>query len=462
MVLTLGEQHNKRAVYALRKKELINTIVKNNPNKNGFVVLFAGFEHDRVKFWQESSFFYYTGITQPGVVWAYDLEKNKSILFVPNYGDKRSQWVHSPVALTNEFAKELGVDAVEVLGAPCNGYQLHPFFDQAKYSAMIERLHNLVSKNELLFTLSPRNEYEYVEQRLVLERLCGFVSGLRESITDISDVVATMRRTKDVHEIDLINKAIALTHLSHEAAARAIEPGATESEVQANLEFMMTGAGARPSFPSIVASGKNATILHYQTNDKELDAKDLVVVDIGAVVDGYCADLTRTYPVSGKFTKRQKELYEIVLATQEHIAHLAKPGFYLNNPEHPEKSLHHCAKKFLEKYKLDQYFVHGIGHFLGLDVHDVGNSREMLKEGDVITIEPGVYIPQEGIGIRIEDNYWIVKNGAVCLSESLPKKASEIEEFMEFVREEEAIDDMDEMNEDIMHDEDDLEDDEMN
>ena len=124
-------------------------------------------------------------------------------------------------------------------------------------------------------------------------------------------------------------------------------------------------------------------------------------------------------------------MYNIVLETQEHIASLAKPGMWLKNKDKADKSLHHLAVKFLAQRGYDKYFPHGIGHFLGLDVHDVGDYNVPLHEGDVITIEPGIYIPEEGIGIRIEDNYWITKDGAICLSENLPKDADDIEGFMQ-------------------------------
>jgi Xaa-Pro aminopeptidase len=193
----------------------------------------------------------------------------------------------------------------------------------------------------------------------------------------------------------------------------------------------MTAAHARPAFPSIVASGKNGTVLHYNENKGALKDGELVVIDIGAELENYCADLTRTYPVSGSFTKRQKELYTLVLETQTYVAEQAKPGIWLKNPDKPDQSLHHLAYKFLEKRGYAKYFPHGIGHYLGLDVHDVGSYSEPLHEGDVITIEPGIYIPEESIGIRIEDNYWITKNGSVCLSENLPKEVEDIEMFMQ-------------------------------
>ena len=189
-----------------------------------------------------------------------------------------------------------------------------------------------------------------------------------------------MRRKKDMHEIEKINEAIDITILAHEAAAQAIKAGTLECEVQAAIEYVFTAAGSAPAFPSIVATGKNGTILHYVNNSQELKKSDLVVVDIGAKKDGYCADITRTYPVSGTFTRRQKELYQIVLDVQEYIADLAKPGMWLNNKDEKEKSLHHLAQDYLEKKGYKKYFPHGIGHYLGLDVHDVGGYKTPLHQ----------------------------------------------------------------------------------
>ena len=203
-----------------------------------------------------------------------------------------------------------------------------------------------------------------------------------------------------------------------------------ENEIQGMIEFTFTEAGAGIAFPSIVGGGANSTVLHYTENHSVLESGDLVVVDIGASQEHYCADLTRTYPVSGKFTKRQLEIYNLVLETQQYIAELAKPGMWLNNREYPEQSLNHLAHKFIQDRGYGEYFPHGVGHYLGLDVHDVGSYATPLQVGDVITIEPGIYIPLEKLGVRIEDNYWITDKGAICLSEELPKAAVEIEQMM--------------------------------
>lgn len=429
------------SLYVTRRKELLASIKeKYTDQKSGTVLLIAGFEHDRSAFWQESSFYYYTGIAEPGAVLMLDLS-GKTTLYVPNCGTTREQWMYSPVAMTQANAKTLGVDEVSVLGDQCAGYQLFPFFKQVSYGHVLARLKKMVADEQPLFTLYPDNEHEYVEQRLVLNRLMQLIDGLARCVVDISVLIANARRRKDQHEIDMITRAIEITELAHEAASQAIEPGLLECEVQASLEYIMTASGSRPAFPTIVATGKNATILHYMANEASLKSGDLVVVDIGAQYEGYCADLTRTYPVSGSFKKRQKELYQLVLDTQTYIADLAKPGMYLNNPDHPEQSLHHLAKAFLKKHGYDRYFVHGIGHFLGLDVHDVGNGKEPLQENDVFTIEPGIYIPDEGIGIRIEDDYLAVRKGAICLSEHLPKEVGAIERMVQESLQDQDVDD---------------------
>jgi len=290
----------------------------------------------------------------------------------------------------------------------------------------------IIAQEGKIFTTLPARGHEYINTHFIIDRLQTYIPALSSTIIDVSDFVAQSRRRKDMREIEHIYRAIEITELAHEAATRAIRHNTLEAEVQASLEYIMIAAQARPAFPSIVASGSNSTILHYHDNNSMLRNGDLVLVDIGAEFNNYCADITRTYPVSGIFTQRQKEVYNIVLETQEYIANQAKPGMWLKNNNKPDKSLYHLAVKFLADCGgYDAYFSHGIGHFLGLNVHDVGDTSIPLHEGDVITIEPGIYIAAEKIGIRIEDNYWITKNGAVCLSENLPKEIDEIEELVQ-------------------------------
>ncbi len=415
-------------MYSLRAKDLLADIKEKHPDKEGVVVLFAGFEGEEHRFVQESSFYYYTGLHEPSVVFVMDMQ-GKTTLYVPNCMNERSKWVVAPLELTDGYAKKIGVNEIKLLGTTCAGYQMHPFFPQSEYENLLQDLKQKIGSDGVLYTLSPNAPYGYIEQRLILQRLQSF--GFKQEIIDISPIVADMRRTKDMYEIEQMYKAVDITCLAQDAAAKTIADGQTEAEVQASLEYIITGSQAEPSFPSIVGSGKNAAILHYTENDGTMQNGDLVVIDIGARYNNYCADITRTYPVSGTFTPRQKEVYNIVLETQEYIAEKAKAGIWLSNADKPDESLNHLARKFITEKGYGDYFPHGIGHFLGLDVHDVGDYKKPLKVGDVITIEPGIYIPEENIGIRIEDDYWIVKDGAMCLSEGLPKSVKEIESMVQ-------------------------------
>jgi Xaa-Pro aminopeptidase len=444
-------QSQDSAVHKLRVKDLLSMLAQEFPKQQGAVVLFGALENGKTVFAQESSFYYLTGIKEPGAVAVLNMN-GKSTLYVPNHGDTRAAWVNTPVALVQENAKKLGFDTITSLGQQAPGYQLYPFSDLKHYDALIKDLEGIVAQGGKLFTLKPDTTAEYVEQRWMLERMNAAKPALKAAWEDISDFVAMMRRKKDMGEVEKMYKAVEITILAQGAAAQAISEGIRECEVQASLEYMFTGSGARPAFPSIVGSGKNSTVLHYNVNDQMLKNGQLVVVDIGAQLDGYCADLTRTYPVSGTFTKRQKEVYNIVLECHDYIAGLAKPGIWLNNKEKPEQSLNHLAKKFFEQRGYGKYVVHGIGHFLGIDVHDVGDLSQPLQDGDVFTIEPGLYIPEENLGVRIEDNYWVVKDGVVCLSESLPKTADAIEKFMQETEDDES--DESEMDYDIETDHD--------
>ncbi len=422
--MPIVEKHD-TVFFKNRREQLVDLIKKQYPDaNNGIVLLFGSFESHAV-FKQERSFFYLTGIEEPATALMIDLENKKTTLFVPNYAQERAKWASS--AIFAEQKERFGFDELMYLGQECKGYQCHPFFTKEQYHNLLVIIDECVKNKKPIYTLNPQTVSGYVEQRFILQRIAQLISGFNSQLIDISPLVARLRRTKSRQEIEYIYKAIDVTIDAHDAVARAISADKKEYEIQALLEYMFTVRGCSIAFPSIVASGKNGTVLHYHQNNATLQNGELVVVDIGAEYNYYCADLTRTFPVSGTFSKRQRELYMIVLETQEHIAQLAQPGMWISNKEYPEKSLIHLAHKFLDKYGYGNYFVHGIGHFLGLDVHDVGDYSQPLQPNDVITIEPGIYIPEEKIGIRIEDNYWIVEGEAICLSEDLPKVPDDIE-----------------------------------
>ncbi len=390
-----------------RRKKLIELIGQHYPDKKGTVFLFAPIEHDHATFIQESSFFYFSEISEPAAVLSFGFYDHTT-LYQPNFGDLRSKWVQA-VDVINEQTKILyGIDELKHNGAVLNTYTVDPYFSQADYQQVVQNLMQTIAQGKVVFTLYPQHSRAYAQVKFILDRLSLFIPNLMQHVVDISPLVAKLRRKKDISEIEKMYQAIGITAASFQAAAHMLKPDCKEAEIQAAMEYIFTENHATRAYPSIVAGGKRATVLHYNLNDGTIPAGDLVLIDAGAKFGNYCADITRVFPVTGKFSKRQKELYQIVLDTQMYVAEHARPGMWISGPSDSKMSLQSLANEYLKKYGYDKYFIHGIGHYLGLDVHDVGSRQDPLAEGDVITIEPGIYIPEEGIGIRIEDNFWIL------------------------------------------------------
>lgn len=416
--------------YKNRRDQLVDLVKSHHASHQGSIVLFAPCEDAYRSFVQDSNFYYFSGIVEPASVMM--LSDRKQAFYRPAYTDMRAKWVHSQVDVTQDYIKIQGFDELLVTGEVFSSVHVYPYFDYTVYKNIIALLSDLVGKGEKIFTIYPTNSYQSVEIRAVIDRLALVIPHLHDHIVDISAQVAQLRRKKDMVELELLYKAVEITGNAHQAAMHMLKPGRNEAEVQATLEFVFTEHGATAAYPSIVAGGVRGTILHYGTNNQPLLDGQLVVVDAGARYNYYCADVTRTYPVSGKFTPEQKELYELVLECQELVAEQAKPGMWLSNKDEQEASLHHIAVNFFKQHGYEKYFIHGIGHFIGLDVHDVGDGTKPLQEGDIITIEPGLYIPEKQLGIRIEDNYWIVdQTTPVCLSEAIPKSVQAIEEMVQ-------------------------------
>ncbi len=413
------------APFIQRRTKLYESLKKKDARKP-LLFLFAGFESERTAFRQDSSFYYLTGLEEPATVLL--MNEAGTTLFVPQYGTPRAKWAITLVEADAASLAQRGIDRKELLGQACRGYSLTSSCVTAQYEQLLTTLERHVDAGGVLYTVYQPEIL--CEHTLILDRLFQSKPKLKQAIVDISAALAQLRRTKSQGELESIYEAIDCTMQAHEAAAMRIEPDVYEYQIQAGIEFVFKESGGSAAFPSVVGSGKNSTVLHYGHNNSLMKKGDLVVVDVGAELNYYCADITRTYPVSGTFSDRQREVYTTVLEAQEYIASLAAPGYWLCNNDHPAKSLQHLTVAFLKERGYEKYFPHGIGHFLGLDVHDVGDRSEPLKEGDVITIEPGIYIPQERLGVRIEDNYWITAKGAVCMSDELPRDSYEIEEMM--------------------------------
>lgn len=257
-------------------------------------------------------------------------------------------------------------------------------------------------------------------------------------------IMKELRAIKTKYEVAVLQQAVDITHKALLRVCKFIKPGVMEHEIEAEIthEFIRNRA-TRHAYGCILASGDRARILHYVENNQECKSGELILMDFGAEYGNYCADLTRTIPVNGKFSKRQKEIYDACLAVHMHAKKLLKPGkTWLDITASAEIEMNQQLLKIGLLTKADiknespdnrackKYFYHGLGHHLGLDVHDIGTRNTPIKEGMVFTIEPGIYVEQEQIGIRIENNFWVTKTGNQDLFKNMPITIAEIEAAM--------------------------------
>ena len=255
-------------------------------------------------------------------------------------------------------------------------------------------------------------------------------------VRNLRPLVDSLRLVKDADEIGRLRMAVDISALGHLAAMRAARPGMGEYEIEAAFESEVRRQGAdRLGYPSVVGSGINGTTLHYDTSRRRTEDGDMVVIDAAAEYGQYTADITRSWPVNGKFTPRQKEIYDLVLATQQAALDAVRPGVTMD-------SLQKIARAYMKTHSgslcgeqgCDRYFIHGLGHWIGMDVHDVGDYSTLLAPGMAFTIEPGIYLPEEGFGVRIEDDVLVTPTGAELLSAGAPRTTEEIERVMREAR----------------------------
>ncbi len=272
------------------------------------------------------------------------------------------------------------------------------------------------------------------------------LKGLREDyplhhFERLFPIIAGLRQVKEPLEIELIKRACKITDNGFQRISKFIKPGVFEYQIEAELthEFIMNGASGH-AYPPIIASGKNACILHYVVNDQQCKDGDLILMDFGAEYAGYSSDLTRTVPVNGRFNERQKAIYDSTLRVFRFAVELMKPGTTINiihnevckkwEEEHIYLGLY--TKKDLAKNKKSEplwskYYTHGTSHYIGLDTHDTGSKDDELKPGMVLTCEPAIYIPEEKTGIRLENDILITEEGNIDLMKDIPIEPEEIE-----------------------------------
>jgi Xaa-Pro aminopeptidase len=256
------------------------------------------------------------------------------------------------------------------------------------------------------------------------------------TFSDFRSILTRLRVVKSPGEIGLIRKATEASMEAHLAALKVTRPGAWEYEVAARMKYEFERLGCEwPGYPPIVGSGFYSTVLHYAQNSKQLAHGDLVVMDVAGAYGGYSSDITRTLPVNGRFTPRQRELYEIVLAAENAALAAVRPGMMLGR-QGPQ-GLHDIAYEYINTHGKDlrgqplgQYFIHGLSHSVGLNVHDPLDYNQPLQPDMVVTLEPGIYIPEENLGVRIEDLVLITRDGYELLTRRLPRAVEEIERLM--------------------------------
>jgi Xaa-Pro aminopeptidase len=257
-------------------------------------------------------------------------------------------------------------------------------------------------------------------------------------------VMKELRAIKTKEEIVVMQEAVNITLKAFLRVCKFMKPGVYEHEIEAEVthEFLRNRA-TRHAYGCIIASGDNARILHYVDNNQACKNGELILMDFGAEYGNYCADMTRTIPVNGKFTKRQKEIYDACLNVHNYAKKLLKPGITwleITAKAEDEMNKQLLAIGLLTKEEIKnqdpankacrKYFYHGLGHHLGIDVHDIGTRNTPIKEGMVFTIEPGIYVEKENIGIRIENNFWVTKTGCIDLFKNFPITTDEIEKAM--------------------------------
>jgi Xaa-Pro aminopeptidase len=380
-------------------------------------------------FRQDPDFFYLTGVELPNAAVVLRPHDGTEALFLPPRDPNLERWTGPKWGPDDESAAALGFD--EVL---CSGPSEVVIEARRRPVPGLEgRLQSwLADPQAVLWTPLPA-----VATGRELPPTHRYLARLRErmpsfGVQDLRGHLDALRLVKDEGEVDLMRKAIAATVEAHRRAARCIAPGVGEGRVDGVVYAAFRELGAEgTAFPSIVGSGFNATTLHYDQNVCPCRDGEVVVVDIGARYGYYCGDVTRTYPVNGRFSDRQRRVYELVLQAHDRVAEAIRPGVTI-------AELRRIAYQTIEGSelrdagggRLGQHFIHGIGHFLGLEAHDPGGDDVSLEPGMVITNEPGIYIPDEALGVRIEDDHLVTAGGNENLSGDLPTGIDAVEGMM--------------------------------
>jgi len=417
--------------YRMRRQSLASKV------SSGAALLFASDEaegpNDLYGYRPDDNFFYLSGWSEPGaalLILPATAEKGTGstghayteILFLPNHNPSQEKWTGPKLGADNPDAvKMTGFDHVEVLdNLRSELVRLLPVGRVSVYT-------DVPAGDETSNSTAP---LEW------LRRANAFPVGV--SFQDIRPLLASLRTYKDTGEIERIRRATDASIAAHIAAMHAVKPGITEREISATLQYEWGKRGCeRPAYSPIVGSGFNSTVLHYSVDSETIQAGEVIVIDAAGEYSMYASDITRTLPASGKFTARQREIYDIVLGAQQ-----AAVAAFVSGKSRLRRnmadSLHDVAYNYINSHRKDlhgeplgKYFIHGLSHYVGLNVHDPNDYEVPLGPGAVFTIEPGIYIPEEKLGVRIEDTLYVDQNGKLInLTANLPHTADDVERAM--------------------------------
>ena len=410
-------------VFAERRAKLVAAL-------NAPVVLFGYTGHEEANpsyvFMQEENFYYLTGHNEEGA----------ALLLVPESADEKG-W-SGPREILYLPPRDLAEER-------WNGPRMGPDDPGIREKTGFARVETFAKLRETLAALA--KNYPEIYTELPGPHDEGYphaanwsqwvkVAMPQASIKDVSSAVGTLRAIKSPGELALIQKAIDPSIDAHFDAMKMVRPGLYEYQVAAKMVEIHAYAGCETeAYAPIVGTGFDSTVLHYNKLDRRIEDGDIVLLDVAGQYSGYAADITRTIPANGKFTPRQREIYEIVLGAQNAAMEALKPGMTIGGQG--PASLQQIAMDYIDSHgkdkegrSLGRYYIHGLSHHVGLNVHDPSGPSRPLEPGMVITIEPGIYIPEENLGVRIEDDVLITPIGYKQLTARLPRSPDEIEKIM--------------------------------
>lgn len=406
--------------FQLRREKLFTQL-----KDNSLTILFSGeplrkSADSEYEFEANRNFYYLTGINEPSaiLVLAKTKQGNREILFIRDINYDLEKWIGIFIS-PKEAIEVSGINNIQFV----SGFE--NYFSRSLIHMEIESVG--LDGDRQNFNSQPLSSEHFAKKLTDKHPLLN--------LFDVYPFIAKMRLIKDEHEIKAIKEAVALTNKAIEAVLLEMKPGMYEYEMEARFLYEVHRHHGTEMFDTIMASGKNGVILHYVENKAKTQDGDLVLFDLGAKLNHYGADISRTFPVNGVFSERQKQIYNIVLDAMDVVTNAVKPGVTL-------LELNDLVKEFFvekltkinliqDPFELAKYYYHSVGHHLGLDTHDIGNTENtVLEAGMVITNEPGLYIKEENIGIRIETDLLVTNDGCIDLAPQIIKTVEEIESFM--------------------------------